>query len=504
MRANKYFSGLAVAVAGLLGITATAAVAQESELPDGFEFDGSVVSLWSPSDMRAIDMQADNRMPLMLPPEQILDDTVFMWDSWPLRTWDGEIADLDGWKVLVGLSAERTTEGAPAFYTRSEWRYWFTKDGDWKPGGLVFDPADAFGSRQWAGSAKYDPETETASFYYTAVGGDPTQAAEQLPASFPQGDPAAGRPPVDQTIAVVETSVEVDDEGVRFTDFGEHRRNPPGRRRDLPDDRRRRHRRGDLRLPRPVGLRRSRQRRPLSCCSPPTPDSTPAHRTAWSASPAKVTTASGRWRSPIVAAPGVSSQLERPHLVWRDDGAYLFWSTHSFTFAEQGAGPEGLYGMVAPSGDWKGQYVPLNRGGLVAGNPEAAPTQTYSYLVLPSGHVMSYLNTAGTPGGEPRRRQLGGRCRRPCSRSRWTAPPPPLPSTASRRPRRCVPWTRRLRTRPANRPGRGAVAPAMTSSRRVRRRRADVSDRIDHSSPGRRGDGLRDGRRRLQRRRRRR
>ena len=78
-------------------------------------------------------------------------------------------------------------------------------------------------------------------------------------------------------------------------------------------------------------------------------------------------------RPPIAAAPGVSSQLERPHLVWTDDGAYLFWSTHSFTFAEEGSGPEGLYGMFSDSGDWTGPYEPINGHGLVAGNPGRCP-----------------------------------------------------------------------------------------------------------------------------------
>lgn len=401
MRARKLFSGLALASAALLGISATGAMAQDGdELPDGFEFDGDFMSLWTAEDMREIDLQADNRMPLMLPPEQVLDESVFMWDAWPLRTWDGAIADLDGWKVLVGLSAERTPDEGPVFYTVSEWRYWFTRDGEWKPGGLVFDPAEAFGSRQWAGSAKYDPDTNTASFYYTAVGGEPTEAAELLPASFPQGDPAAGRPPVEQTMAVVETQVDVDDEGVRFVDPTDHREIL----------------RADGEIYQTIDDAVTDQviygfRDPWAFEDPETGD---RHilftaNAAFDPGPQNGVvgvarqSASGEWvlERPIVGALGVNSQLERPHLVWRDDAVYLFWSTHTFTFSEQGAGPEGLYGMVSPSGDWQGQYVPLNRGGLVAGNPEAAPTQTYSYLVLPSGHVMSYLNTAGTPADGP-------------------------------------------------------------------------------------------------------
>jgi len=401
MRAGRLFSGLVIAAVGLVGLSATGVVAQEddAELPDGFEFDGDLISVWSPEDMQAIDMQADNRMPLMLPPAEVLDASVFMWDSWPLRTWDGEIADIDGWKVLVGLSAERTPDEGPVFYTVSEWRYWFTKDGQWEPGGLVFERDQAFGGRQWAGSAKYDPDTGTASFFYTAVGGDPTATSELLPASFPQGDPAAGRPPVDQTIAVVEATVESGDDGVTFTDFGEHREilRADGEIYQTIDDATTDEVIYGFRDPWAFEDPDSGERYLLFTANAAF-DPGPQNGVVGVALEAE----DGEWvlEPPIVAAPEVNSQLERPHLVWRDDGAYLFWSTHSFTFADQGAGPEGLYGMVAPSGDWKGQYVPLNRGGLVAGNPEASPTQTYSYLVLPSGHVMSYLNTAGSPEGD--------------------------------------------------------------------------------------------------------
>lgn len=82
----------------------------------------------------------------------------------------------------------------------------------------------------------------------------------------------------------------------------------------------------------------------------------------------------------------------------KDDLTYVFFTTHTFTFVPEGAGPEGLYGFVTDSPSIRGHYVPLNETGLVAGNPEIAPTQTYSYLTLNTGHVMSYLNTAGTKG----------------------------------------------------------------------------------------------------------
>lgn len=42
---------------------------------------------------------------------------------------------------------------------------------------------------------------------------------------------------------------------------------------------------------------------------------------------------------PILGAPGVSSQLERPHLVRRGQRLHLLFSTHAFTFADRLGGP---------------------------------------------------------------------------------------------------------------------------------------------------------------------
>lgn len=101
----------------------------------------------------------------------------------------------------------------------------------------------------------------------------------------------------------------------------------------------------------------------------------------------------GEWdlEPPILISAGVNSQLDRPHVVLREDGLYLFFSTHDFTFSPEVYGPRGLYGFRAASGDIRGRLQPLNAHGLVAANPTNVPAQVYSYLVLPDGRVMSYL-----------------------------------------------------------------------------------------------------------------
>ncbi|MGY1709312.1 glycoside hydrolase family 68 protein [Geodermatophilus sp. SYSU D00758] len=378
------------------------------------EVSGQDVSLWT---IDAVEGIAENRterttIPLYVPPEQLLDPEHFLWDSWPMRNMDdGQITTLPGgWEVWVTLASDRTPGDGEAFFTVAKWRYYFTKDGRWIDGGYLFGD-DALGARQWAGSVRYDQQTGRASFYYTAVGktpgeggapspeaGPPSPNPEppSYPEDFAPGNPAAGRPPVLQQIALTSAQVVVDDEGVTFTDWAPH----------------------EVILEPDGEIYQTFQqfdpdaviygfRDPWVFTDPDTGDEYllfvgnatfiqgphngvvgVGHRTE-----------DGSWEleEPILAADQVNSQLERPHLVFRDDHVYLYFTTHAFTFAPAYAGPEGLYGFVTDGPDWRAGYRPLNGGGLVAGNPPTAPTQAYSWLVLPSGHVMAYLNNAGDP-----------------------------------------------------------------------------------------------------------
>jgi levansucrase len=63
---------------------------------------------------------------------------------------------------------------------------------------------------------------------------------------------------------------------------------------------------------------------------------------------------------------------------------------------------------------------PVNGHGLVAANPVEAPEQVYSFLVLPDGRVMSYLNILW--GFDQRPSTTTWKCSarpRPCSGSRF-------------------------------------------------------------------------------------
>jgi levansucrase len=111
----------------------------------------------------------------------------------------------------------------------------------------------------------------------------------------------------------------------------------------------------------------------------------------------------GGWRllPPVIAAPRVNSELERPHIVVHAGRYYLFWSTHRHRFAPGLDAPTGLYAMVAEriGRPWR----PVNVTGLVAANPLAAPVQAYCWWVTQELEVASFVNYwRGGPAQEPR------------------------------------------------------------------------------------------------------
>lgn len=113
----------------------------------------------------------------------------------------------------------------------------------------------------------------------------------------------------------------------------------------------------------------------------------------------------------LVTALGVNDQTERPHVVFQDGLTYLFTISHYSTFTGNSTGPDGVYGFVSRNGIF-GPYTPLNRSGLVLGNPSSAPYETYSHFVDPAGYVQSFIDTLLQPGSadpqDPAIYRIGG------------------------------------------------------------------------------------------------
>jgi levansucrase len=107
----------------------------------------------------------------------------------------------------------------------------------------------------------------------------------------------------------------------------------------------------------------------------------------------------GSWSllPPLISADGLNNELERPHMIVHQGCYYLFWSTQNSVFNPDGpCGPTGLYGMVAKT--LSGPYEPLNGSGLVLCTPRQEPSQSYSWWVLPSLEVVSFIDHWGLRG----------------------------------------------------------------------------------------------------------
>lgn len=349
-------------------------------------FPSAAVSLWPPYTVARIERNEENTLPEIDFDGAVISEDDYVWDFWPVRNRDGTIAVIDNRVAIMGLTAPREGNIPGERHAIATWRWFYsTLDGqDWVDGGLVFPEGTALGDRQWAGSAVYDPLTSRIELFYTALGELP--ANPDQPSSTAAQDSAISRQEIAHTSAAVTSTPE----GLVLQDFTPHELilTADGEfyaTAELANET------GALYVYRDPWYfedPESNNRYLLFSATvgfQPGPKSGAVGIAVWLEEDQE-------WRnlSPLLAALETNSQLERPHIVYRDEEYYLFFSSHEFTFAEQDPGPEGLYGFHA--GNLRGNYLPLNDGGLVLANPESAPLQTYSYTVLPGGSVLSFIN----------------------------------------------------------------------------------------------------------------
>lgn len=380
---------LALGCDGNARVGTTSAAVDYAPDQEFYDFDGKAIPLWSREEVESITQEADRTIPYVLPSDPLFDEEYLVWDYWPIRNRDGSIAQFGDWQVVVGMSAPRNS-GAGGAGLIATWRYWYSNgDGNWIRGGTVFPEGAAIGSRTWAGSTMHDPETGRVHFYYTAVGNVPGGAEDVDPSVFPDGHPAANRPSTAQQMASAIATIHWDDDYVWFDDYSDHRI-------ILSAD-------GTIyqtQLEAVVDEVIYGFRDPWYFQDPATGDdyllfvgnaayAPDAHNGVVGVA-RRVGPREWELQDPILQAADTSSQLERPHLVFDEDYTYLFFTTHNWTFEPENAGPEGAYGFYVEGSDWRGNWEPLNEGGLVAGNPPCRPGLTYSYLVLPDYQMLSY------------------------------------------------------------------------------------------------------------------
>ena len=332
-------------------------------------------SAWTREHASRLGRTDDNTAPIIYPPDEKTDPSNHIWDTWLLRTPDGDVADVDGYRVILALSAPNDLLPGKRHDVATH-RFYYSRDGkEWTPGGRVFDDLEPFGSRQWAGSAIYDPDTQNLRLYYTVAG-----VREEAELTYTQA------------LAVAHGgTIHVDTDGVQFEGPWDHEvlARPDGTWYEREEQSR-----GmtyTFRDPWYFEDPETGEAYVLFEANTPVPEGSDAcggdadqqafNGAVGIARTSKTDPTAWELRPPLLDAVCVNQELERPHVVHRDGTYYLFVVSHEHTFAPGIDGYDALYGFVADS--LFGEYEPLNGSGLVVANPANAPFQAYSWLAYP-------------------------------------------------------------------------------------------------------------------------
>lgn len=302
-----------------------------------------------------------------------------LWDFWPVQNSDGKTADIAGGSLWMALAAPAV--GNPVDrHLHARIRLLLLADGHWSDLGQLLPEGLNPGNREWSGSAVLDG-ADRLTLYFTAAGlagteGGWRQRLYQTHATLVIRD---------QTPWLLNWSAPI--ESVRsdghYYVVVDQIDGEPGTVKAFRD---------------PAYFRDPADGASYLLFAASLGTSHHSHNGCVGRARA-VDHAPTRWEllPPLIVADGLNNELERPHIVAKNDLYYLFWSTQRSVFAPGGpAGPTGLYGMVAEA--LEGPYAPLNGTGLVIANPENEPCQAYSWHVLDDLRVTSFVDSACTGG----------------------------------------------------------------------------------------------------------
>ncbi len=311
-----------------------------------------------------------------------------VWDMWPLADRDGKTVQIFGGILWFALTAPQFDD-PDARHAHARMRLLFHRFDQWHDCGNALPDGFSPGSREWSGSAIYDPSTANITLFFTATGwrGSPHAPYEQrLFQCTGKLDMQATLPCITQWSTPRE-SVACDDSIYLSTAHCDGSAGSikafrdPAYFRDPAD--------GSHYLTFAASLKQSAHSHNGVIGVARAGD---AQGDAWTLLP------------PLISGDGLTSELERPHILHQHGLYYLFWSTHARVFAPSGpAGPTALYGMVASHP--LGPYAPLNGTGLVCANPAAEPLQAYAWWVTGALQLVSFIDfwgLAGAPAGTDR------------------------------------------------------------------------------------------------------
>ncbi len=337
-------------------------------------------TLWTAAQVNSMTLTPDKSFPVIneLPRPKDMPG-YWVWDTWPVLLRNNTPARINGYFVLVSLTAPDSVLPGKR-HDIATYRYMISTDGqNWKDMGNLFTTGAALGSRQWAGSTIYDPETRKLTVFYTASGerGETqlsyTQRMAQTAATLTTEDATVKFGNWEQHRIILSPDLKwyaqstgTDTEGIVFAFRDPSFFRDPKTGKNYLTFTGRIHGSPDQTYNGNVGVAVASD----------------DNLTKWTL------------MKPIIAAPEVNAELERPIVVYLDNRYYLIISTHTFTFKPPLTGPEGMYGWTAPT--LFGPWTPMNGSALMLHNPASHPDQTYSYQLLQDRSVLSFVNFIGS------------------------------------------------------------------------------------------------------------
>ena len=349
-------------------------------------------TVWTADHVRRISEQPHSTAPLIGESDfRRISDDFDIWDAWPVQEPEGAPALLDdGSSLWMALGSPRFADPDQR-HGHARIHLLHESGGVWRHLGPAMPDGFSPGSREWSGSAVLTPGSKAVSLYFTATGrrGESALTFEQRIFSA-TATLAAG--------AALRLEDWRDLREIVLRDPAQYMASDSG--------------------PAAVGAIKA-FRDPFFFADPADGSTYLLFAGSAAGSSSQFNGVVGvaqadpeaptGWRTlaPLISADGLNNELERPHVVAIEGRYYLFWSTQSHVFDPGGpAGPTGLYGMVGDS--MAGPWRPLNGTGLVFANPPEAPSQAYSWLVLPDLRVISFVDDWGPGPRTQSARRFGG------------------------------------------------------------------------------------------------
>jgi levansucrase len=323
---------------------------------------------------------------------------VDLWDLWPLQNADGSTTLFDGASLWFVLCAPALPDPEDRHAIVRIRLMSLTATGEWRDHGHALPDDLNPGSREWAGSALFHPDTSDVTLFYTVAGYRGEAKASYAQRLFVTTGKLAITGDQAQITGWSAPHENIISDDAHYT-LVNQRDGVPGFIKGFRD---------------PAHFRDPADGATYIVFTGSLKASTHGFNGCIGIAKAR-DAALEQWDllPPLVSADGLNNEQERPLLIHRDGLYYLFWSTQRKVFAPDGpSGPNGVYGMVAPS--VLGPYAPLNGSGLVAANPESAPFQTYSWWVDANLDVWGFIDypacTPDTRQDDPhwRRAHFGG------------------------------------------------------------------------------------------------